>query len=194
LARANKQVTILRRHKAIKEIKEELSDTRQAITTGAILDRLSKRGIKIDRSTCNRDQLKINETNQFLLELAGQNFSSYVENMWNNLNYIEEQSYELAAKDWVVKRNVTKKSKNGISVESSTESNQYAPKVAFLNLAVRVIAAKDNMLKGEHIDLAHGLIKEKFNQLREENQAYHSELQYKNKKIIELKKIIDGHD
>lgn len=86
---------IVTRQHTLEEIISNLKSENIPVTPKILLEKMKKKGYKIDRSTLYRDRLAVNQRNSFLRDLSESNYSDYVENMWNDIEFVKQEAHEM---------------------------------------------------------------------------------------------------
>jgi len=80
------------------------------ITRTYLIESLKKKGHIIDKSTLYRDRTFLNHNNTFIRDIAESNYSEMMQDIWEKLEWVEEQSLEQYSKKWtnskVVQRSI----------------------------------------------------------------------------------------
>jgi hypothetical protein len=155
------------RRNELTKIMLEYQQKGKIATRDQYLEELAKSGFCIDIATLYRDKIAINRTNTFVEEIAESQYSAMQEDIYNKILYIEEQALLLYDKDWKVSRIVKRNLPNGSITESSIVHDD-KPKLQCLGLIKDLQTLKQNMLKGENIQLGVTLMGKKLGQVKEE--------------------------
>lgn len=155
------------RRNELRKIMLEYQQKGKLATRDQYLEELAKRGFCIDIATLYRDKIAINRTNTFVEDIAESQYSAMQEDIYNKLLYVEEQALQLYDKDWKTSRFFKRSLPTGTITESSIVQDD-KPKIQCLGLIKDLQALKQNMLRGENIQLGVTLIGKKFDQVKEE--------------------------
>ena len=180
---------ITERQALLKQIIEDYHRKGRKPSRKDLLEYLEKRGYSIDMSTLYRDKAAINSENRFVVDMAETNYSGYMEEIWESLEYIKEEAIKNYEKDWVITKE-TKRSKN--ESETVTEKIHGHPdsKLRFLKLLNDVIDSQVLVMKGDTLDVSVGFLGKKLGQYKDELTLKENELESKDQEIISLTKTI----
>jgi hypothetical protein len=164
------------------EVEIDLVKKGKPLTNQNLMTGLAKKGFKGDRFLFYRIQKKWQENSNFVISIAETQYSAMIEDIWNKLKHIEDQSLDLAGRDWT---EIKTREGDGTEGSSYTETtpNQYKPKHDFLKLAKEVQKEKRELLKGDVINVSVAMLEKKFQMLRDESEAKSQEISHLKKKL-----------
>lgn len=183
----NTQKAILDYSDDLKDVHVELAKDGLPTTTKNLMSGLEKKGLKLTYDQFYTIRKKLNERSTFVTSIAETQYSGFIQDIYEKLNYIEDECLELAKQDWT-----ETKTRSGDGSEGSsfveTSPNQYKPKHDFLKLAKEVQKEKRELLKGDVINVSVAMLEKKFQQVREESRAKTDQIQHLQKKLKEMQK------
>jgi len=184
---------IKKRHDALRRIIVKFNQNGSSPTRKELLSELAKKGFKIDYSTLYRDRTSINAENSFIEDISRYNYSAYVEDIWDKLDWIIDNSMENYHKNIPITKKIEHE-KNGV-IETTIQKieNKSDSRYKFLRLILDASMAKFSMMRGDSINVSVALLEKKFQQLRDENIHYKDEYEQKATAFEELKKsLVEG--
>jgi len=179
--------TIEKRRKALRRIISDYGQKGKKPSRKELLFELAKKGFKIDLSTLYRDKTSINGENSFLRDIAEANYSVYVEEMWDNLDFIIENSIENYHKNFPITK-TTKHEKNGeIETTIQTIKNNPDSKQKFLRLILDATMEKASLIKGDTINFSVAFLSKKLHKFEDELSLYKTDVEQKTREIENFK-------
>ena len=136
------------RRNELRKIMLEEQHTGIIHTREELLKQLAEKGFHIDFATLYRDKIEINRTNTFIEDIAESEYSALQHDIFNKLLFVEEQALQLYRKDLKITRMIARKMPNGTIMETSTQRDEFRPKIQCLILIKDVQTLKHNALKG----------------------------------------------
>jgi len=186
-AEGSNSTIIEKRRKALRRIISNYGQKGEKPSRKDLLFELSKKGFKIDLSTLYRDKTKINEESSFLRDIAETNYSAYVEEMWENLDFVIENSIEIYHKNFPITK-TTKHEKNGkIETTIQTIKNHPESKQKFLRLILDATMEKVSLFSGSTINFSVAFLSKKMHQFKAENEQYKFELAQITEELTKIK-------
>jgi hypothetical protein len=183
----NTQKAILEYSDDLKDVHVELAKEGKPATTKNLMSGLEAKGLKFTYDQFYTVRKKLNERSTFVTAIAQSQYSGMVQDIYEKLNYIEDQCLELASEDWTETKTRSGDGSEGSSFVETTP-NQYKPKHDFLKLAKEVQKEKRELLKGDVINVSVAMLEKKFQEVRDESKAKSEQIQHLQKKLKELQK------
>lgn len=146
---------------------------------------LAKKGLKVDKNKLDHMKRAMNKNNQFVVAISQSQYSAMVQSIWDNIEIIEDECFDLAKKDWTQHEVQTSDDEDGTSYERTTD-NEHKPKHDFYKLALDCQVAKTKILSGDVINASVALIEPNFNRLRDEMKEYKMEAERLREKLKAL--------
>jgi len=161
---------VMKRRKSLSEIIDELQKTGKPITRDGLIEQVKKLGYKnYNRNTLFDDRTFLNKGNTFIASLTESNYSQYMEDIFSQLTWVEEQAMQQYEKEWTNSKLVTKDDpEKGITTEKHTTDELAQPKAAFLNIIKDIQKIKYEFLTGNNIHFSAALLMKKFQQMQQE--------------------------
>ncbi len=150
-------------------IKEGLPLTNKNLMSG-----LEKKGLKVDKNKLDHMKRAVNKNNQFVVAISESQYSAMVQDIYDKINVIEDECFELAKQDWTQHEVQTSEDDDGTNYTRTTD-NEHKPKHDFYKLALDCQVAKTKILSGDVINASVALIEPNFNRLRDEMKEYKME-------------------
>lgn len=144
---------IIERQTILAEIISDQKAEHNPTTPKELLPKMKKRGYNIDRSTLYRDRLAINQRNSFVRDLSESNYSSYIQDMFENIDYVTDEAMQML-----------------------TTTGNDKTKILSGKLILEGVRTKTEILSGKVLDISVELLSKKMRSMREENNNLQQEL------------------
>jgi len=149
---------INQRRKVIEEIYDDLVKNGKKPSAKNIMLELTKRGVLISRSTLYTDLTENNKGNTFLNDLVRYNYSAYLHEIWDNIEFVISESFEMYDKlDKMNSDNSKSKSE-----DTPNDIKITHPKHLCLNTVLKATELKIKMLEGRPGDASLTLLLHQF--------------------------------
>lgn len=168
----NSDESVDKRRSVLQEIINDCHKSGKHPSIQYLLEQLSKKGFPITRMTLYTDRVWLARQNTFVRDIAESSYSQIIEDMFNNISFIESESFEMANKTWSRTKTITrnnpnkKKGQPKTLTETQTETNDAVPKERFLRLALDCQTAKINLLKGDVTNITVAMLGKRLDQYR----------------------------
>lgn len=187
IIRRQSQKQIVKYSNELSAVQSSLIKEGKPLTHKNMLTGLEAKGFKGTRQQFYVILRKLNEGSNFVIAISESQYSSMIEDIWNKLNFIEDECMDLAGQDWT---EIKTRAGDGTEGSSFTETtpNQYKPKHDFYKLAKEIQKEKRELLKGDTINVSVAMIEKKFQLVREESEAKSQQIQHLQKKLKAMQK------
>lgn len=167
------------------------------VTKKILVEKMAKKGYKMDDSTLHRDRTELNKKNTFVRDMGESNYSSYIEEIATTLDYVTNEALAIYEAEWN-KVAVNTKTKGGRIVkgrvvggetvfhERKAEKNALHAKIQALRIINDATKCKLELLKGDTINISVALLGQKLNKLKDEVHDKTNQLNEKDKTIAVL--------
>lgn len=157
------------RRNLLKKIIGNAKAKKKKLSRQYLLDELLKGGFKVDMSTLYKDRTFISQSNTFIEDITVSNYSGYMQDIWDNLEWVEQQAQINYEKKWTNSKVVYHESADGeISEERHVTDELAAPKSKFLEIFRDTQKIKMEFLQGKNVHLSAALLRNKFDSLNDE--------------------------
>lgn len=155
---------VLERRAALKETIDEARKKGIPISRDYLITELEKRDFKSNRNILYDDRTALNrEGNTFIADLTEANYSQYMQDIFEKLIWIEDESMIQYNKKWTNSKLVTKNNgEKGEQTEKHITGELAQPKAAFLGILRETQKLKYEFLSGNNVHLSAALIAQKF--------------------------------
>lgn len=172
---------VIKRRKALLAIIEDCYRQGIPVTNHVLLVKLAESGFSISHRQLFRDRTIINLENTFLADLGESNYSAFLEDIKDKIEWIEQQAIDLFNTKWVtkkaIKRQIPDKDGDTIITEQQITENEAEPKARFLDIVGQCQKFKLDMLKGDNINIAVDLLSKKMRLIKDENAGLKTQLE-----------------
>jgi hypothetical protein len=164
-------------------VKEGLPLTNKNLMSG-----LEAKGLKVDRDKLDYLKQAMNKNDNFVVAISESQYSAMVRDIYDKINVIEDECFDLAKKDWTQHETETSTGEGDHSTYERirTTDNEHKPKHDFYKLALDCQVAKTKILSGDVINASVALIESNFNRLRDETKEYKMENERLREKLKSL--------
>jgi len=136
------------------------------ITRKYLISQLKKKGYTIDKSTLYRDRTFLNQNNTFIRDIAESNYSEMMQDIWEKLEWVEEQALLQYDKKWTnskeIKRQIYDKDEGVVTLHDMILTDELSqPKSAFLNLIKDIQKQKFEFLTSHNVHLSAAMLARK---------------------------------
>jgi N-glycosylase/DNA lyase len=107
---------------------------------------MKEKGYNINRSTLYRDRKDINQRNSFVRDLSESNYSTYVQEMFENIDFVTDEAMQML-----------------------TTTRNDRTKIFSGKLILEAVRTKTEILSGKVLDISVELLGKKLSSMREEN-------------------------
>jgi len=148
------------------------------LTNKNLMRGLAKQGLKdVDRNKLNYLKEAMNKNDNFVVAISESQYQAMVRDIYEKINVIEDECFDLAKKDWEQHETETSTGEGDHMTYEKTKTidNQHKPKADFYRLALDCQIAKTRILSGDVINASVALIESNFNRLRDEAKDYKME-------------------
>jgi hypothetical protein len=156
------------RRETLRKIIAEHDNKGEPYTREQLLKELADKGFEIDYATLYRDRTTINRSNPWLEDMVESNYSAMQEEIYNQLLLVQDECWKNYRKVWTKCRIVTRTTPTDNVVEKCIEKNESNTKTKFLEIIENCQLVKQNLLKGENVQLAVKLVGNKVEELLDE--------------------------
>lgn len=156
-----------RRHE-VEKIISHLKKNNKKVNRYTVHEILVTKGYNTHISTVYRDITAVNRENTWVRDLSESNYSTYMEDIYNSLEWAETQAVEQYNKTWTANKIVKKQTNEGDTTETTTTQELGAPKNAFLSTFIKANELKHKMLTGDNINISAALLGKKLNELKKQ--------------------------
>ena len=164
------------RQKILQSVFDEARKRGDTINENYLLYHVKLKGIlNYNRSKLYQDRLTLDSKNQYIRNFLP-NYSKYQEDINNELDAIRDEAIALSEEDWIIKRTVTRKTKDGTFVTSSEETGNQKYKSELLKIRAKVAELKQKHSEGQNINISAVIVsreliakKEEIEKLKQEN-------------------------
>jgi len=168
----NSDESVDKRRLVLQEIINDCHKSGNHPSNRYLLEQINKKGFPITRMTLYTDRVKLARENTFVRDIAESTYSQIIEDIFNNITFIESEAFEMANKSWTRTKTITRNNSNKKKgqpktiTETHTETNDAVTKERFLRLALECQTAKINLLKGDTINITVALLSKKLYQYK----------------------------
>jgi len=168
----NSDESVDKRRLALQEIINDCHKSGKHPSNKYLLEQINKKGFPITRMTLYTDRVKLARQNTFVRDIAESTYSQMIEDIFNNVSFIESEAFEMAKKSWIRTKTITrnnpntKKGQPKTITETHTETNDAVSKERFLRLALDCQHAKTDLIKGDVINVTVAMLGKRLDQYK----------------------------
>jgi len=161
---------VINRRIELAKIIEQFQKEGKLITRHSLIAELKKKGFTSDRYILYNDRTELNKGNSFIRNLTESNFSQMMQDIYQNLSWVEEEAIKQYNRKWTNSKTVEKvlEIKTKTISEKHTTEEIAQPKVAFLRIIMDIQKLKYEFLTGPNIQLSAALLSQRFQQMQQE--------------------------
>ena len=164
------------RQKILQSVLDEARKRGDTINENYLLYHVKLKGIlNYNRSKLYQDRLSLDSKNQYIRNFLP-NYSKYQEDINNELDAIRDEAIALSEEDWIIKRTVTRETKDGTFETTSEESGNQKYKSELLKIRAKVAELKQKHSEGQNINISAVIVsreliakKQEIEKLKQEN-------------------------
>ena len=167
------KATLLQRQAVLQRLHNDHPSTSADGTTDSIIQQMREAGFKdYNRQMHYRDKTDLNKNSTFLIDLAQFNYSAYIEEISDNLRFIEEQAKAMYRQEWNQDKTITKHivvNNELVQVEEHHKTAPIAaPKLKALEIIANVQKLRTDLVSGDTLNISAALIGKKFREMQED--------------------------
>ena len=164
------------RQKILQSVFDDARKRGDIINENYLLYHVKLKGIlNYNRSKLYQDRLTLDSKNQYIRNFLP-NYSKYQEDINNELDAIRDEAIALSEEDWIIKRTVTRKTKDGTFETTSEETGNQKYKSELLKIRAKVAELKQKHSEGQNINISAVIVsreliakKQEIEKLKQEN-------------------------
>ena len=164
------------RQKILQSVFDEARKRGDIINENYLLYHVKLKGIlNYNRSKLYQDRLTLDSKNQYIRNFLP-NYSKYQEDINNELDAIRDEAIALSEEDWIIKRTITRETKDGTFETTSEESGNQKYKSELLKIRAKVAELKQKHSEGQNINISAVIVsreliakKQEIEKLKQEN-------------------------
>ena len=156
------------RQTILSQVIEEAHNRKDIINENYLLYKMKLKGIEnYTRTRLYNDRLTLDSKNNYIRNFLP-NYSKYQDDINKELDSIRDEAIELSKTKWMIKRTITRETKDGTYITESEETGNQKYKSELLKIRAKVAELKQKHSEGQNINISAVIVSRELQNKKDE--------------------------